>query len=1060
MELIPSLLDIEQYTTADSLLKALLAEYPNSADLHYYLGLTSDRAGNPQLAQSHFATALSMDPYDQDYVRAAMSLTQEGIPLRMFSAAIDSSGLVTYTPDSVIAMSRACTTSTAPYGAVVLLDRRQSIVKNRWRGLTRVHRIIKLLSEEALEYFGQVTWSFDSWYESPRLIMARVIRPDGGVIEVKPDDVFVTGAEDSNSDDARVVTWNFPQISPGSITEFILQFDRGYVEPERLFYSYLVDEWNPLVRYEKEMIVPATWPIREVHTPGVTYTVTDSSGLSVNRWSAENLEPMVWESNSPTYWEQGERIFVGYRQTWAELVDWYWGKIYSKVDTGGPVSEKARALTEGLDSERDKIAALFDYVAKDIRYTAISFGEGSIVPFHTTEIMESGYGDCKDKTTLLISLLGAVGIEAYPVLTNEYDSATFCDSVPTTSQFSHMVTYIPSLESRFVDPTCDKCLLSEYAVAYKGQPALIVDTSLAEPLVRTPPVTPDDYTYNRKVRILPREGGGVDLTVDIEFGAQGARNLKYQYEHADSADIAELVRSHSNIGLWARAKVDDYELDDSIWLTGEKFGWTASMSADSLFMKEQDLASANVWFYSVGEYLTVPDTIDRKLDCDAGILYSVRDQFTVVPGPKWELNSYLVPWDMDTTWFKATSKVTEWEDSVRIQAEYVQKMSRIPAEDVIPFVKAVNLAYRRLHNQSPVYRKAVDPQRLANMETAIAENPEDVSLLVNYAQLLLGEDRGGARCEAEERRREAREVLRKALEIDPTNETILTWLAGLLMIDELNQEADSLLRAFSAEHSLSMLGQSLLATNAWALGDLSDAAEGMNKLMTQLPGDELRLNLASIYIDMERYEDALKQVKLLETLGADSGLVAAGWFNYYLALDSLDEARQLIENWPDTSTLRLLSLKTQLYSQTEEYDKAVANAYELLVKYPDNSTFLNNTAWFLGLLDSNLTGALEMVNRALALQGPCDLGYLNTRGLVLLKMGRIEEAREDFLTCCRSQAAQSQTLNRYFLGECALAEDDESSAIDYYKQAMEYDGDRVYVAKCRERLSELGVAID
>ena len=78
------------------------------------------------------------------------------------------------------------------------------------------------------------------------------------------------------------------------------------------------------------------------------------------------------------------------------------------------VKAKAAALVKGKTDDMAKVKALYDYVSRNIRYVSLSFGLGRIQPHAASEVLANGYGDCKDKNTLLAALLRVAGISFEP----------------------------------------------------------------------------------------------------------------------------------------------------------------------------------------------------------------------------------------------------------------------------------------------------------------------------------------------------------------------------------------------------------------------------------------------------------------------------------------------------------------------------------------------------------------------------------------------------------------------------------------------------------------------
>ena len=80
------------------------------------------------------------------------------------------------------------------------------------------------------------------------------------------------------------------------------------------------------------------------------------------------------------------------------------------------IRAKAADLTRGLQTDDEKIHAIYDFVSLRFHYIGLDFGIGRYQPHAAEDVLENGYGDCKDKHTLLASLLKAAGYEAWPVL--------------------------------------------------------------------------------------------------------------------------------------------------------------------------------------------------------------------------------------------------------------------------------------------------------------------------------------------------------------------------------------------------------------------------------------------------------------------------------------------------------------------------------------------------------------------------------------------------------------------------------------------------------------------
>src|SRR3979411_847606 len=123
------------------------------------------------------------------------------------------------------------------------------------------------------------------------------------------------------------------------------------------------------------------------------------------------------------------------------MARWYAGLEKDRRQPSAEIRARAAALTKGKTTDIEKIQALYDYVGPNFRYISLSFGVGRFQPHSAADVLHNQYGDCKDKHTLLASLLEASGYHASSVLIN---SARKLDpEVPSPSQFDHVFSLVP-----------------------------------------------------------------------------------------------------------------------------------------------------------------------------------------------------------------------------------------------------------------------------------------------------------------------------------------------------------------------------------------------------------------------------------------------------------------------------------------------------------------------------------------------------------------------------------------------------------------------------------------
>jgi hypothetical protein len=136
-------------------------------------------------------------------------------------------------------------------------------------------------------------------------------------------------------------------------------------------------------------------------------------------------------------------------------------------------------------TEEDKAKAIYTFVSTKIRYIGVAFGVGRYQPHNAAEVLSNGYGDCKDKHTLLAAMLSAVGLHAYPVLIGA--GIRFNDAVPSPAAFNHLITRLPLDGNEILlDSTTEGAPWGALLPGIRDQDALAILASAPATVIPTP----------------------------------------------------------------------------------------------------------------------------------------------------------------------------------------------------------------------------------------------------------------------------------------------------------------------------------------------------------------------------------------------------------------------------------------------------------------------------------------------------------------------------------------------------------------------------------------------
>src|SRR5208337_3313897 len=138
--------------------------------------------------------------------------------------------------------------------------------------------------------------------------------------------------------------------------------------------------------------------------------------------------------------------------TWQEMGNWYQNLTSRRRDASAEIKQKVTALTASAATPLDKMRALAQFVQHDIRYVAIELGIGGWQPHPAADVFVHRYGDCKDKATLMSSMLHEIGVDSYYVVINAERGSVTPDMPAYVGGFNHVIVAI-KLPEGLTDPS-------------------------------------------------------------------------------------------------------------------------------------------------------------------------------------------------------------------------------------------------------------------------------------------------------------------------------------------------------------------------------------------------------------------------------------------------------------------------------------------------------------------------------------------------------------------------------------------------------------------------------
>ena len=177
-------------------------------------------------------------------------------------------------------------------------------------------------------------------------------------------------------------------------------------------------------------------------------------GGRIYEWSVIDPDPIADDEKSPFWWRPWPAVDVSTYRSWAEVAAQAGARYTVDTDLPAAFAERVDAIAQAARSPEARAVRGLRLVQDEIRYTSLSIGPGSVVPRPPREVVESQFGDCKDKARLLVAVLGRLGVKAWPALTDSDEGATLPSRMPSEGAFDHAIVGIEiGGRIQWVDPT-------------------------------------------------------------------------------------------------------------------------------------------------------------------------------------------------------------------------------------------------------------------------------------------------------------------------------------------------------------------------------------------------------------------------------------------------------------------------------------------------------------------------------------------------------------------------------------------------------------------------------
>jgi hypothetical protein len=321
------------------------------------------------------------------------------------------------------------------------------------------HEIRKVVSYSGITNASQLSVSLDTSYQKLKIHYLYIWRKGNKI--------------DRTKDLSLEIMNNEQNLQQGIYTGQVIAYDilNDIRKDDLIDFAYTIVGKNPIFDDGKYLLIPLEamnpidlYSLRVVYSMGKDYTYkcvgcdslisnSEADGFRQIEIRHENVKAIKLEDNMPSWTIPFQYFELSSFNSWKDVNVWA-QKVFA-LKKEPDLDDVFNEIYKGNETKEEKINKIINYVQDEIRYMGIESGIGSIKPLSPDLVVKQRFGDCKDKSLLLVTLLKKIGIdEAYPALVNVKLHYAVDKLEPSNEVFNHsIVTFKYNDVSYWVDPT-------------------------------------------------------------------------------------------------------------------------------------------------------------------------------------------------------------------------------------------------------------------------------------------------------------------------------------------------------------------------------------------------------------------------------------------------------------------------------------------------------------------------------------------------------------------------------------------------------------------------------
>ncbi|MGO8757660.1 MAG: DUF3857 domain-containing protein [Terracidiphilus sp.] len=397
----------------------------------------------------------------------------------------------------------------------------------------------------------------------------------------------------------------------------------------------------------------------------------------------------------------GDGAAQGVDNQWHALGLWYSDLEVHRADPTPEITAKAKELAAGAPDFFTKLTNITEYIQKNVRYFVVERGIGGFQSHPAGDIFRNRYGDCKDKTTLLISMLQAVDIQADYVLVDDRRGVVDPDApsiygdhmitaieVPANVEDPRLMAVVAAKDGKrylIFDPTNERTPVGNLPSYLQGSYGILAAGSASQ-LIPLPVLSPDTSGTEQKGTFTLAADGTLSGAVDTLHGGPEGADYRLFLKYTDEKERRERWEKHIAEDL-PGVVLDSFQfVQPSSLAKPLEFHYTVTVPHYSHQAGPLLLVRPRV----VGDDAIAFDDKPRSIPIELSATGDWHDSFDIALPPGYAVDETPDPVDLDAGFASYRAATTAKGNVLHYERDYVVRQVQLPAEKAPEFRKFEN----------------------------------------------------------------------------------------------------------------------------------------------------------------------------------------------------------------------------------------------------------------------------------------------------------------------------------------------------------------------------------